>query len=215
MNRAETRNAFLFRLVAFLLLSVLLTMRLFAGVPARYSSNASGSDTTNIALQAIAVTGTSGTSNFAFKVNGTNTSGSYKFKVTNKTTQGICDVAMKYSVMISLPDPLVLEACKIKFDGTELIPDSTNASNGNKDYTFNCSTTFQAGVEKTGPEHTVTVEFISSYLPTDSFNYVDVNSNFVLSDPPTQGELNELTAVGSAVFYSNNIKIYIISEQID
>ena len=117
MNRFETRNAFLFRLAALLLLGVLLTMRLFTALPARYSSNATGSSgDVGIALQTIGVTGQTGTTKFEFKVNGNNTLGTYQFNVTNKTAQGVCEVSMKYSVMISLPDPLVLEACTIKFD---------------------------------------------------------------------------------------------------
>ena len=216
MNRFETRNAFLFRLAALLLLGVLLTMRLFTALPARYSSNASDSDDVDIALQAIAATEQTGTTKFEFKVNGNNTLGTYQFKVTNKTAQGVCEVSMKYSVMISLPDPLVLEACTIKFDGTKLVPGSANASNGNKDYTFACSKTFTAGNWEVGPEHKVTVEFIDSYLPSDSYNYVDVNSNFYIpSGGLTEDQKQELQSVGSAIFYSNNIKIYIISEQID
>ena len=210
MNRFETRNAFLFRLAALLLLGVLLTMRLFAGLPARFSSSATGSSgDVGIALQAIAVTGIDGTPDFVFQA-GTSVAASapYKFKVTNKTAQGICEVDMKYKVMISLPGPIMFSACKIYFDG-KLLSEAPEKSADGKDYIFPCTTTFKAGIESTGPEHKVTVAFDSSQLPNDSFNYIDVNSHFANPDS------NKLAEIGNAIFYSNNIEIFVISEQID
>lgn len=210
MNRFETRNAFLFRLAALLLLGVLLTMRLFAGLPARFSSSATGPDDVGIALQAIAVTDITGNPDFVF-TSGTNvgtTTQTYEFKVTNKTAQGVCEVDMGYKVMISLPDPIMFKACKIKF-GTKELSQADEKSADGKDYIFHCDTTFEAGVESISPVHTVTVTFDSSQLPNDSFNYIDVNSHFANPDS------NKLAEIGNAIFYSNNIEIFVISEQID
>ena len=202
MNRFETRNAFLFRLAALLLLGVLLTMRLFAGLPARFSSSATGPDDVGIALYAVSTAKTAGNTKMEF-TKGTAATKTYSFKVRNYTANDkICEVAMKYSIRITMPNTPnnSFTISKMTKGGTDITSKLTK--NGNiYTYTDNANK-FTAGTKTDSPEYVVTVSFTGNI---GNFTYVDVNAE----------ALSSSVSIDTTALYTASVKIDVISEQID
>ncbi len=192
MNRTQQRNEVLFRIVAVLLLAVLLTMRMFAGVPARYISRAEGLDSARVARYAVTVT--PGSTAVSMTYSGSAVTGTYSFTVKNQNANGqVCEVKTGYQVIVTLPSPLV-SGMTITLGGAA----PTSVSADKKTYTFNGTKTFEAGVAATQTE-SLQFNLTSSFK---GFNYVDVNQNSTSRN-------------NTALYYLDNIKVDVISTQID
>jgi len=194
VNQSENRNTLIFRIAAGLLLAVLLTMRMFAGVPARYSTNAQGSDGARVARYALTVTESANKNLVLDCTNGKDVSGNYTFTVSNRNANGVCEVAMDYRVVVTLPSAL-LQGMTLTLGGNA----AESITNGGKTHIFNGNTTFSAGVEKTFTE-TLTFTVTSAY---DGFTYVDLN------------QVSQTVPTTTAVYYLDGIQIDVVSEQID
>ena len=195
MNRRDKRNTFIFRVAAGLLLAVLLTMRLFAGVPARYSSTSDASDSARVARYALTVTGNATKEVVINHQSGNSVSGNYTFTVSNVNANSeVCEVAMRYTVRVTLPSPL-LEPVSLTLNGNA----PTSVTNGGKTLTFNGNTTFDPTQPKTFTE-TLTFTVASSY---DGNTYVDFN------------QVNTTVPTSTAIYYLDGINVDVISEQID
>lgn len=214
MNQSEKRNLMLFRVVAFLLLAVLLTMRLASGIPARYaSSSPSTPSEVDIALQAISATEKNGDTELNFTY-GANTSYTpYSFKVTNTNANGdvVCEVSMRYSIVITLPAPFMdlgvgTKDCftiKLTRNGAEVPLTTTD----NKVFTYTePEFTFKAGTKEVSP-HVYAVSIIYDNTAFDGFTYVDVNNRIDKEKDPTPPN--------NTLYYLRNIRVDIVSEQID
>ena len=219
MNQSEKRNTRIFRLAALLLLGVLLTTRMLGGIPARFSSNATGQDSAGIALYVVAAKQTSdaGTETMQFQ-KGTSASKSYSFKVTNYIDETKpCEVAMTYSIRFTVPDspwgnnnPLTVT--KVTRGGTDItsqVKPQADATTWIYKVTDN-SNTFAAGVASESPVYTVTVSYTSDVIGT--FTYIDVNTEALSS---STNPSDNVVSIPNTAIYTASVKIDIISEQVD
>ena len=213
MNQSEKRNLMLFRVVAFLLLAVLLTMRLASGIPARYaSSSPSTPSEVDIALQAISATGQAGDTELNFTYGANTSYEAYSFQVTNTNANGkVCEVSMRYSIVITLPAPFMdlgtdtadCFTIKLTRNGAEVPLTTTD----NKVFTYTePEFTFKAGTEAVSP-HVYAVSIIYDNTAFDGFTYVDVNNRIDKEKDPTPPN--------NTLYYLRNIRVDIVSEQID
>lgn len=169
MKRVEKQNNLLFRVAAVLLLGVLLTMRLFAGLPARYTTNSEGSDGARVARYALTVQAVTPnvTKHTVYFSNEKDDSKDFLFTVTNKNAKSdVCEVALRYTVHVTVPAPLAPEVT-LRLNGA----DATSIVNDGTTYVFDQGKTFQPSQLHTY-EETLSFVVTSEY---DGMTYIDFN----------------------------------------